>query len=97
MGELTHYLECPTLWQLVAEKLGASSSLRIDQRLCFVEPTLLKLQQIALTHFIYHECKNDSSCVSALNGYCTLSPIVSPFPLVISRASGFAITGKFLV
>ena len=60
---LQHYLVCPILWLIVVGVFPDEVSISIAERLCLVNPSLLKLRRLALAHGIYHACKNDPSCI----------------------------------
>ena len=61
--DLLHYLVCPVLWCIAIGVLPGEESISIEERLCLRNPSLLKLQRLALAHGVYHACKNDPSCV----------------------------------
>ena len=60
---LQHYLVCPILWLIVVGVFPDEVSISIAERLCLVNPSMLKLRRLALAHGIYHACKNDPSCI----------------------------------
>ena len=95
--ELKHYLICPILWQFPLPIVGMISSISIGERLCIVRPSALKLRALAITFFVYHSCRNDNLCRSAIaavaNGICNPA---DQFALVQSRAEGFAATAGFI-
>jgi len=57
---LCHYLECPVLWHFATSILGSEDAIFVADRLCLREPSVQKLRRLAMTHMIYHSCKNDS-------------------------------------
>ena len=61
--DLLHYLVCPVLWGIAIGVLPGEGSISVGERLCLRNPSLLKLQRVALVHGVYHACKNDSSCL----------------------------------
>jgi len=68
--EFNHYLLCPVLWQLVREQIGTEEALTREERLCLQRPSRQKLRHLALCHFTYHSCKNDSVISSLMNNFC---------------------------
>ena len=73
---------CPILWQLANAVLSGEEYFALGNRLCFLNPTKVNLQRLAIAHGIYHQCKHDVVCI--VNG-------VPAAPLIVqSRAEGFA-------
>ncbi len=95
--EITHYLECPILWQFATEQIGAEHSILVGERLCLSNPNVQKLKTLALCHFVYHSCKNDEVCALGLTHFCLHPNSAPPWPTVQSRASGFSKVGRHLV
>ena len=88
-----HYLICPILWQFPLPHVGMIDSIFVGDRLGISYPSVQKLKALAIVHAVYHFCKNDSECSSALNAHVqgdTQSS--SAFAIVQYRAIGFART-----
>ena len=63
--ELSHYLQCPILWQFARSTLRINEpSIHFLSRLCIAEPTSDKLKLLAFSHALYHSCVNDNSCMT---------------------------------
>ena len=60
---LSHYLECPILWQIAGEAFPAEESIEVSQRVCILSPSVEKLQRLSVAHGVYHACKNDNICI----------------------------------
>ena len=56
---LTHYLQCPILWQLAREAIPLEESSSIAHRLALTEPTTRTLNRLAIAFSLYHNTKND--------------------------------------
>ena len=56
---LTHYLQCPILWQLAREAIPFEESSSIAHRLALTEPTTRTLNRLAIAFSLYHNTKND--------------------------------------
>ena len=80
---ITHYLQCPVLWQLAREVCPLEECCSLDSRLCLVSPSKDKLRRLAIAYGIFHACKNDSVCFAS-SARPNLPSIVQ------SRAVGFA-------
>ena len=64
--ELTHYLQCPIIWQFARTSLRISEpSIHFLSRICVSEPTSDKLKLLAFTHALYHVCVNEHSCMQS--------------------------------
>ena len=90
---LTHYLECPVLWQFAREALRLQEdSIFLLSRLCIVEPSICKLQLLAFTHCLYHALKNDPRGVKA-NGFPVSPNSMQILASEISRSIRYTIPG----
>ena len=79
---ITHYLQCPVLWQLAREVCPLEESCSLPSRLCLASPSKDKLHRLAIVYGIFHTCKNDPACF--------ISAHPSSPSIVQSRAVGFA-------
>ena len=62
--EITHYLQCPILWQFARETFKMrESSICVFERMCLLSPSLHKLRIHACCHSLYHSVINDPHCV----------------------------------
>ena len=90
---LTHYLECPVLWQFAREALRLQEdSIFLLSRLCIVEPSICKLRLLAFTHCLYHALKNDPRGVKA-NGFPVSPNSMQILASEISRSIRYTIPG----
>ena len=90
---LTHYLECPVLWQFAREALRLQEdSIFLLSRLCIVEPSICKLRLLAFTHCLYHAPKNDPRGVKA-NGFPVSPNSMQILASEISRSTRYTIPG----
>ena len=55
--DLKHYIRCSPLWQLSAETLGVSAPLDLRERLCILNPSVERMQLLALCFQGYHYAK----------------------------------------
>ena len=60
---LSHYLICPVLWSFANQFIKGEDSVFVSERMCFQNPSIDKLQRLAMAHAIYHACKKDHNCV----------------------------------
>ena len=79
---MLHYLCCPVLWQIVCSHVDGEDSILTGERVCFQNPTVRKLQRLALCHAVYHQCENDRESVC-------FGTVASPM-IVQRRAAEFA-------
>jgi len=84
-----HYVVCPVLWNLAGLIFDNEGSIAIEERLCLVSPSVIKLQRLALAHSIYHACKNDTNC--------TVHGIPASPLIVQSRGAQFTKALKHLI
>ena len=90
---LTHYLECPVLWQFAREALSLQEdSIFLQSRLCIVEPRICKLRLLAFAHCLYHALKNDPRGVKA-NGFPVSPNSMQILASEISRSIKYNIPG----
>ena len=89
---MTHYFRCPHLWSFSYDALADFEvSSFVGQRLCFQEPSTLKLRALATCHCIYHSLKNDIQVKQALNSIssaCSSSDDSSSSSTSYSYSSG---------
>jgi len=52
--DLRHYIHCSSLWQLSAETLGVSAPSDLRERLCILNPSVERMQLLALCFQGYH-------------------------------------------
>ena len=84
--DLSHYLVCPVMWQLVREHVpGHETSITIRSRLCLEDPTLCKLRALAFAHLLYHTCIHDQSCLDC-EGHIKSGTTVQAFASEAARA-----------
>ena len=85
-----HYLVCPVLRQLAREQIPDEDSVLEIECLCFIAPSIVKLQRIAVCHYFYHACKNDPLCIDS-------NSLLAPPLHVQMRAFGVARFAKTIV
>ena len=56
--DIKHYVNCSPLWVIVAELLGSSSPLRLEEKLCIVNPSPERVVRLALAFHCYHYAKS---------------------------------------
>ena len=56
--ELLHYIYCAPLWLIASEAFGCSSSLSVDERLCFADVTPQTVHIHAVAFQVYHFLKS---------------------------------------
>ena len=64
-----HYLLCSPLWQICSQVLSIEAPLGLGERICVVNPSVERLQLVALCYQVYHYTKTR---IKELGGYHSL-------------------------